>query len=162
MTDLPPDVEPSRWLAAIVVSAEDAIASMTLAGSIVTWNEAAERLFGFRAEEAIGKPASILFPSDRLGELGERLARLATGQRMEHLETRQLGKDGTLTDVSLSLSPVRDSSGTIVGAATIARDIRAPKRREAALRQAAMMEAVARIAGRVAHDFDNLLTAILG
>lgn len=157
-----PDLDLSSWLAAIVASAEDAILSATVAGVIVTWNEAAERLYGFRADEVIGHHLSIVLPPDRAIEGDELLSGLPTGERIDQLESRHLRKDGIVIDVSLSRSPIRDRTGEIVGSAMIARDIGSRKRREEAVRRAQKMAAVERLASNVAHDFNNLLTAILG
>jgi PAS domain S-box-containing protein len=100
----------------------------------LTWNRGAERIFGYRAEEAIGKPVTILTPPDRHDEESDILARLRRGDRVDHCETVRKRNDGALIDVSLTISPMRDRSGRIVGASKIARDISEPKRAEAALR----------------------------
>jgi PAS domain S-box-containing protein len=122
-------------LAAIVASSDDAIISKTLDGIIVTWNEGASRIFGYSAEEVVGKPVTILIPADRQDEEPNILARLRQGQRVDHFETLRVRKDGTLVDISLTISPVRNSAGEIVGASKIARDISAQKRAEEALRE---------------------------
>ncbi len=121
-------------LAAIVASSDDAIVSKTLDGRIVTWNEGASRIFGYTAEEVIGKPITILIPPDRLDEEPNILARLRAGERVDHFETLRVRKDGTVVNVSLSISPVRNAAGDIVGASKIARDITQQKRAEEALR----------------------------
>lgn len=121
-------------LAAIVESSDDAIISKTLDGMIVTWNEGATRTFGFSPEEAIGRPITILIPPDRLDEEPAILARLRQGERIDHFETVRRRKDGTLIDISLTVSPVRNAAGEIVGASKIARDISQQKRAEEALR----------------------------
>jgi PAS domain S-box-containing protein len=121
-------------LAAIVESSDDAIISKDLNGSIVSWNKAAERLYGYTAEEIIGKPISILAPPDRPDELPELMERLRQGERMEHHETVRRRKDGSLVEVSLTISPVKDAEGRIIGASKTARDITARKRHEADLR----------------------------
>ena len=113
----------SQWLAAIVESSDDAILSKALDGTIRSWNPAAERLYGYRAEEVVGRSVSIIIPPDRPGEMTRILERLAAGERIEHYETVRVAKSGRLVDVSLSIAPVRDSRGSIDGAATIARDI---------------------------------------
>jgi PAS domain S-box-containing protein len=123
-------------LAAIVRSSDDAIISKDLNGIIETWNTGAERLFGYMAEEAIGKPIAMLIPPDRLQEEPEILARLRRGEHLEHFETVRIRKDGSQVEVSLTISPVKDSSGRIVGASKIARDIterNAAQRREQVL-----------------------------
>ncbi|HTD86351.1 MAG TPA: PAS domain S-box protein, partial [Candidatus Binatia bacterium] len=123
-------------LAALVESSDDAIISKTLDGIITTWNKGAERMFGYRPEEVIGKPVTILIPPDRVNEEPAILERLRRGERMDHYETIRRCKDGTLLNISLSVSPVRDASGAIIGASKIARDITDRLRGETALRQA--------------------------
>ena len=109
-------------LAAIVDSSGDAIVSKTLDGVILSWNNAAEKLYGYTAEEIIGKPVSLLVPADRPGEAEEILARVRRGEAVEHFESMRVRKDGGLVPVSLTISPVRDASGLVVGASSIARD----------------------------------------
>jgi PAS domain S-box-containing protein len=121
-------------LAAIVTSSEDAIASKDLNGRVMTWNKSAEEIFGYSADEIIGKPITVLFPQERLQEEEEILRRVRRGERIEHYETIRLKKDGTPIDISVSVSPVRDESGRIVGAAKIARDITERRRAEQELR----------------------------
>jgi PAS domain S-box-containing protein len=113
----------AQRLAAIVTSSEDAIVSKDLNGVITSWNQGAERLFGYTADEAIGQPVTLIIPEDRKDEEPLILARLRQGERIEHFETVRRRKDGALVDISLSISPVRDVTGTIVGASKIARDI---------------------------------------
>jgi PAS domain S-box-containing protein len=122
-----------RHLAAIVEGSDDAILSKSLTGIITSWNQAAERIFGYTAAEAIGNPITMLIPSDRLDEETLILSRLRRGERVDHYETIRRRQDGTLLNVSLTISPVRNGTGTIVGASKIARDITANKRAEAAL-----------------------------
>jgi len=117
-------------LAAIVESSDDAIISKDLNGIITSWNRGAERVFGYTAEEVIGKPVVILIPPDRQEEEPEILRRLQRGERVDHFETIRRRKDGTLLNISLTISPVKDMSGRIVGASKIARDITAQKRAE--------------------------------
>jgi PAS domain S-box-containing protein len=117
-------------LAAIVDSSEDAIISKTLESIITSWNPAAERMFGYLAGEVIGKPITIIIPEDRLGEEVEVLRRLRLGQSIEHYETVRLRKDGSPIAISLTVSPVRDRSGAIVGASKVARDITDRRRAE--------------------------------
>jgi PAS domain S-box-containing protein len=121
-------------LAAIVASSDDAIISKTLDGIIVTWNEGASRIFGYSPEEVIGKHITILIPSDRQDEEPAILARLRAGERVDHFETLRVRKDGRIVNISLTISPLRNSQGEIVGASKIARDITAQKRAEDALR----------------------------
>jgi PAS domain S-box-containing protein len=121
----------AMWrLAAIVESSEDAIISKDLNGVITSWNRGAQRLFGYTAEEAIGKSVTILIPPDRLHEEPHILGRIRKGERIEHYETVRRSKDGTLLDISLTVSPVVDEQNRIVGISKIARDITARKRAE--------------------------------
>ena len=115
--------EASSRLVAIVESSDDAIISETLDGILTSWNPGAERIYGYRAEEAIGQPRSIIIPPDHRNEFPTMLERLKRGERIEHFETVRLRKDGRRIDVSVSMSPIRDPAGRIVGAAGIAREI---------------------------------------
>jgi PAS domain S-box-containing protein len=117
----------ARLLASIVESSEDAIVSKSLDGIIQTWNAGAERLFGHRAEEAIGRHISLVIPKDRLGEADRIIASLLAGQRIEHFETERMHRDGRRLQVSLTISPVKAADGTVVGASKIVRDITARK-----------------------------------
>ena len=132
-TDRREEEELRARLAAVVESSDDAIITKTLEGIITTWNAGAQKIFGYTAEEVIGKPVTILMPADRVNEEPGILARLRVGQRIDHYETVRKRKDGTLLDISLSVSPIRDSTGRIIGAAKIARDVTVRKRIEAAL-----------------------------
>jgi two-component system CheB/CheR fusion protein len=117
-------------LAAIVESSDDAIVSKALDGTITSWNPAAERLFGYTAEEAIGSPIWILAPPDRKNEMPAILERIRRGEKVDHYETVRRRKDGSLIDISLTVSPIHDEKGRIVGASKIARDISERKRAE--------------------------------
>jgi two-component system sensor histidine kinase VicK len=119
---LTPD-EKLALLAAIVESSEDAIVSKTLDGIITSWNSGAERMFGYTPAEIIGLPITILIPFDRLDEEPKIIEQLKKGERVDHFETRRRTKEGRLIDISLTISPVRDSDGNIIGASKIARDI---------------------------------------
>jgi PAS domain S-box-containing protein len=110
-------------LAAIVVSSDDAIVSKTLDGIITSWNAGAERVFGYSAEEAVGKHISLIIPADRLAEEFEVLARLRRGEKIDHFETVRQTKDGRLVDISLTVSPIRSSDGRVIGASKVARDV---------------------------------------
>jgi PAS domain S-box-containing protein len=118
----------ARALAAIVESSDDAIASTDLEGTIVSWNSGAERLYGYTASEVIGQPVTILVPPDRQNEEGGILERIAGGEHVDHYETIRRHKNGTLIDVSLSVSPIKDATGRVIASAKIARDITERKR----------------------------------
>jgi PAS domain S-box-containing protein len=121
-------------LACVVDSSDDAIMTKTLEGIITAWNGGAEKIFGYTAEEAIGQPMLMLLPQERLSEEADILVRIRQGQGVEHFETVRVCKDGTSIDVSVTISPIRDGDGTVVGASKIARDITQRKRAEDALR----------------------------
>jgi len=123
-------------LSAIVQSSDDAILSRDLNGTIMSWNRGAESIFGYTPDEAIGKPVSILIPEDRANEETDILERVSRGERVDHYETVRCRKDGSLVDVSLTVSPVVDKRGAIIGVSKIARDISQRKRSELALRAA--------------------------
>jgi PAS domain S-box-containing protein len=122
-------------LAAIVESSDDAIISKDLNGIITSWNQSAERLFGYTPAEAVGKPITMLIPPERLAEEPRILERLKRGERVDHFETIRMRKDGSRLDLSLTISPVKDADGRIIGASKVARDITERKRAEAALRE---------------------------
>ena len=130
-----PAMDPQQWLTAVVEHAELAILSKRLDGRILTWNSAAEVMYGYTAEEVVGQYVSVLMPEDRKGEMETILSRLSAGERIHHFETCRRRKDGQLLDVSLSISPVRDDDGAIVGAATIARDITSRRKARAELKR---------------------------
>ncbi|MGH7133727.1 MAG: ATP-binding protein [Phycisphaerales bacterium] len=115
-------------LAAIIQSSDDAIISKDLQGVVQSWNGGAERMFGYAADEMIGRPITILIPADRPNEEPSILARLRLGERVDHFETVRRAKDGRLLDVSVTISPIRDSHGKIMGASKVARDITDRKR----------------------------------
>jgi len=150
-TDRQMQGEASAWLAAVVHNSFDAILSKTLDGIITSWNEAAERLFGFSATEAIGQAITIIVPPDRHSEETDILARLRQGDSIERFETVRRHRSGRLIDIELSVSPVRDHTGAIVGASTIARDITDRKRRR---------EEQALIVREMHHRIGNLLAVV--
>ncbi len=143
------------WLSAIIESADDAVISKTLDGIITTWNAGAQRIFGYTAEEAIGQPVTMLIPDDHPDEEPQILARIRSGERIEHYETVRVRKDGTLIDISLTVSPIRDENNRIIGASKIARDITEKKRAEAALReQTEIIETVNQLGQTLAAELD--------
>ena len=147
-------------LALIVDGSQDAIIGKNLEGIITSWNRGAEEIYGYKAEEVIGKPISILAPPDRPDEIPAILEKIRLGERVENFESVRVTKDGRHLNVSISVSPLSDEEGRVVGASAITRNITAQKRAEEQLRQAQKMEAVGRLAGGVAHDFNNILGII--
>ncbi|MGA2645599.1 MAG: PAS domain S-box protein [Candidatus Sulfotelmatobacter sp.] len=147
-------------LASIVDSSEDAILSKDLTGIVMSWNRGAERMYGYPAKEVVGKHISILAPSGRSDEVSKILQKIVDGETVDHYESVRVTKDGRPLDVSLSVSPLTNAIGEVVGASVIARDITSQKRAEAQMRQSQKMEAIGRLAGGVAHDFNNVLGII--
>ncbi|WGD51616.1 PAS domain S-box protein [Bradyrhizobium sp. CB1650] len=141
-----------RFLASIVENSDDVIVSKSLDGVITSWNKAAERIFGFSAREAIGQPITIVIPEDRQSEEREILTRLRRGERIDHFETVRRRKDGSLVAVSLTVSPVKDDSGRIIGASKIARDVTQQKRDQ---------ELIATLAREAEHRSKNLLASVM-
>ena len=130
-----PELAP-YWLAALIESADDAIISKTLDGIITSWNKGAQRIFGYTADEVIGKSVTILIPADHEDEEPSILARLRAGKRIAHYETIRVAKDGRLLDISLTVSPIKGPNDEIVGASKIARDITDQKQARRALDEA--------------------------
>ncbi|MBI5800154.1 MAG: PAS domain S-box protein [Verrucomicrobia bacterium] len=143
------------FFSAIVSSSNDAIVSKDLNGTITSWNPSAERIFGYLAEEAIGEPIQLLFPPDRLDEEARIIERIKAGERVEHFETIRKRKDGTLINVSLTISPIRNANGRIVGASKIARDITDRVKERERLNVAEL--ASARLAALVAGSDDAII-----
>ncbi|HEX4038566.1 MAG TPA: PAS domain S-box protein [Acidobacteriaceae bacterium] len=152
--------EAQMKLAAIVESSDDAIASKDLTGIVTSWNAAAERILGWKAEEIIGRPITTVIPPELHGDEVEILRKIQAGERIEHFETVRLAKSGELINVSLTISPVRDPEGKVIGAAKILRDITLQKRLEDALRTTERLAAVGRLAATVAHEINNPLEAV--
>jgi PAS domain S-box-containing protein len=144
-------------LALIVDSSQDAIIGKNLEGIVTHWNKGAEQIYGYTAQEMIGRPISILAPREREDEIPAILQKIRNGERVEYFESVRVTKDKRNLHVSISVSPIYNADGKVVGASTIARNITAQKKTEDQLRQSQKMEAVGRLAGGVAHDFNNLL-----
>jgi PAS domain S-box-containing protein len=140
-----------RWLASIIESSDDAIVSKSLDGIITSWNSGAERVFGYPAEEAIGQPITIIIPQDRQDEEREILTRIRRGERIDHFETIRQRKHGGLIVISLTVSPVKNAEGRIVGASKIARDITEQRRSQ---------EQIATLAREAEHRSRNLLASV--
>ncbi|HNH82229.1 MAG TPA: PAS domain S-box protein [Acidobacteriota bacterium] len=129
-------------LAFMVESSDDAIIGKSLDGTIQTWNSGAERIYGYTAPEAIGQPISFLTSRDRPNEIPQILDQIRRGERVAHYETVRVRKDGHLIDVSLTISPIKNAVGKIIGASTIARDISLQKQAERKLKTRAQQQAV--------------------
>jgi PAS domain S-box-containing protein len=154
-------IDESRLLlASIVDSSDDAIASKDLDGVVTSWNAAAERMFGYKAEEMIGRPITIIIPPELLSDGDMILGKIRRGEKIDHFETVRRTKDGERIDVSLTVSPVKDESGKVIGAAKIVRDITAQKRIENALRLTERLAAVGRLSATIAHEINNPLEAV--
>jgi two-component system cell cycle sensor histidine kinase/response regulator CckA len=161
-------------LAAIVESSDDAIFSKTFDGIVTSWNESAERMYGYTAAEAIGQHLSFIIPPERAQELAGILHNLECGARIKHLETVRIRKDGSIIDVSVSISPIIGTKGRILGASTIARDITQRKRAEAAMRakkeellamtqqlwQSSKLATMGELAAGIAHELNNPLATV--
>jgi PAS domain S-box-containing protein len=148
-------------LAAIVESSDDVIVSKNLDGIITSWNAAAERMFGWTAAEAVGRSITLIIPEDRLAEEDEVIARIRRGERVEHFDTVRRTKDHRLVDVSITVSPVKDSRGRVVGASKIARDITERRRLDEERRQLLARERTAREAAEAANQAKDEFLAVV-
>jgi len=148
-------------LQAIVESSDDAIISKTLDGTIMSWNHAAVRLFGYTYNEIVGSSILKLIPLSLHGEEPIIISRLIAGERIEHFETVRVKKNGELLDVSLTISPIKDASGKVIGASKILRDISDRKRLQQSLLQAEKLAATGRMAASIAHEINNPLEGLL-
>ncbi|HEX5149270.1 MAG TPA: PAS domain S-box protein [Candidatus Limnocylindrales bacterium] len=153
---------PAAFLTALLDSADDAILATSHDGTILSWNAAAERLYGYNADEIVGTSVSRLLPPERKGELERILGSIAKGERIERFETTRLTRDGRTLDVSLTVSPIRASDGSVVGASTIARDITDRSRFVAESQRAERLEVASRLARGIARELVDLVTAIQG
>jgi PAS domain S-box-containing protein len=172
--EIPHEIQAAALLAAIVDSADDAIISKTLVGTITSWNKAAERIFGYTAEEAVGRNIKLIIPTELHSEEDEILARLRRGEKIDHFQTIRQAKDGRRIDISLTVSPIRDAAGNVTGASKVARDVSLQKRiereREEALARAEAAYRQVQEADRakdeflanLSHELRSPLTAIVG
>jgi PAS domain S-box-containing protein len=147
-------------LAAIVESSDDAIIGEDLSGMIQSWNAGAEKIFGYSAGEMVGSPMTLLIPADRPDEENQMLEKVKRGESVRNFETMRQAQDGRRIDVAVTVSPIKDSMGRIVGASEVVRDISERRKLEAQFRQSQKMEAIGHLAGGVAHDFNNILAVI--
>jgi PAS domain S-box-containing protein len=147
-------------LAAIVESSDDAIVSKDLNGVVTSWNKAAELTFGYTAAEMIGRPITTIIPTELLDDEPEILARIQAGKKIDHFETIRVKKNGDRINVSLTISPVKDQNGKIIGAAKIVRDVTEQRKLEAALHTSERLASVGRLAATVAHEINNPLEAV--
>ncbi len=149
-----------QQLAAIVTSSEDAILSITVEGLVTSWNRGAETLYGYSAAEIMGRPLAVLVPTERMGELENNLDRLNREERVGSYETERVHKNGTRLRVLLSVSPIRNEQGELVGASAITRDITQQKRTEEALRRNERLATAGRLTAAIAHEIKNPLEAL--
>lgn len=154
------DQEASQRLAAIIASSDDAIVSKDLNGIVTSWNPGAEHMFGFTAEEMVGRSITTIIPLELRDDEERILDTIARGGRIDHFETIRLHKSGARVDVSLTVSPVKDQEGRVIGAAKIARDITERKKAERSLLVSERLAAVGRLAATVAHEINNPLEAV--
>ena len=161
ITDRKRAEEASQRLAAIVQSSDDAIISKDLNGIVSSWNPAAERMFGYKSREMIGRPITTIIPPELQQDEDVILARIRRGEKIHHFETTRLTKTRERVEVSITISPIRDETGRVIGAAKIARDVGQRKKAEEALRTSEKLATVGRLAATVAHEINNPLAAVV-
>jgi two-component system cell cycle sensor histidine kinase/response regulator CckA len=162
ITELKVSEKERSRLAAIVEYSDDVLVSTSVDGIIINWNHGAERQYGYSADEIIGHSISVLFPADHYREYLEVMKKIKQGEPLPTFETVRQRKDGTLVNMSVSISPIENRSGEVVGASKIGHDITKIKKLEAQFIEAQKMEVVGQLAGGVAHDFNNVLAVIMG
>jgi PAS domain S-box-containing protein len=150
-----------QQLAAIVTSSEDAIISFTVDGIVTSWNQGAEMLYGYTPQEILGRPLAVVVPVERMGELEHNLERLNREERVGSYETERIHKNGSRVRVLLSVSPIRNEKGQLVGASAISRDITQQKRTEEALRRNERLATAGRLTAAIAHEIRNPLEALI-
>lgn len=154
-------IEARLRLAAIVESSEDAIFSKSLDGIITSWNAGATQLLGYSEEEIVGKSVLTIVPADLHAEEAEILSRLRAGERIDHYETQRLHKEGRRVHLSVTISPIRDENGNVVGISNISRDLTEKRRTEAALIESERLAEIGRMAASISHEVNNPLESIL-
>ena len=150
-----------QQLAAIVTSSEDAIISFTVDGIVTSWNQGAEMLYGYAAQEILGRPLAVVVPVERMGELEHNLERLNREERVGSYETERIHKNGSRLRILMSVSPIRNEKGQLVGASAISRDISQQKRTEEALRRNERLATAGRLTAAIAHEIRNPLEALI-
>lgn len=154
-------LHPHQLLAAIVECSDDAIISKNLQGNVTTWNAAATRIFGYAPEEIIGQSILLLIPEELHNEEDLILRKVKAGERVEHYETTRIKKGGERVEVSITISPIRDENGRIIGASKLARDISGHKQMERLLIQSEKLAATGRMAATIAHEINNPLDSVM-
>jgi two-component system sensor kinase FixL len=167
MTSANEDQAEDSRLTAIVESSDDAIIAKDLKGVILSWNKAAERLFGYTASEVLGRPITLIFPPDRIEEEADILGRIRSGKGVDHYETARRRKDGQIINVSVTISPIRDASGKVTGASTILRDLTGRNTRDqrilalqAELAHVQRLTELGQVVSTLVHEVNQPLTAI--